>query len=486
MSMTFHFPPGMALPALMIELQYELPWLFDDDASVGDGFAFYAQAPIDTALWFARKTSPSILAAANKLGVFGSAPEGSLFALWQSPRGDYPVICLGSEGGTQVLAASFADFLRLLAIGYGALETAGVYDEPPEEDAGSPLLRDWLVARGLNVPRTGEQIVSDAVQAHPDFHGWCEDAIHGVLEGAVSIRAVDIAPESMAEMPGSLWDHLVSVIGKPSNSPQVVSLLKRLQARALSSTHPDNPDTHIAVQDMGIEIEASCALHHRQYWPPRREGRVYVSYVHRIRLSHDAYGGPLPMLENWPWDVVTESSRTWQSPDRSLRIKQDFEEGTLACTYLALPEERAYITASPAYEIEKPLVYVEDAFFATWCALNGLLDAEKFNEKVVQPWRQRTQTPLTFLHVPCDNVLWSGDIPETFASFISAYYLGFCESEEQTWRSDIKQVFGSSNHFRKGTDVMTPDSWDAYDRISKRIVLRFTQWKLGKLRRREW
>jgi hypothetical protein len=45
----------------------------------------------------------------------------------------------------------------------------------------------------------------------------------------------------------------------------------------------------------------------------------------------------------------------------------------LARLSLGLAWETDYITTEADYENEKPLVNVEAAFFATWCALNGLL-----------------------------------------------------------------------------------------------------------------
>ena len=484
MSMAFRFPEGMTLPPLLAELQQEVPALFGSEDAVSEGFAFYAQPPVDTAHWFASKAASSALAAANQLGVFGCAPDGSLFALWRAPGGGLPVVYLGSEGATQVLSADFAHFLRLLVIGYEALEV-GVYDTPPESAVEvTSLLRDWLDSRGLNVPPTGEYIVSEAEQAYPDFHGWCEDASMGVLQNPASPPSTCAAPMPVVATHESLWDHLVSVIGKPVNAAEVVSLLQRLGARPLAFTQPRSPDTYVSVPGKGIEIRASCTIRHRGFWPPHREGRAYATYVHRVRLDGQTYGGPLP--HGISWDLTPEQSMDMAPPSTNLVIRPVFDEGRLEFIDLVLPEERAYITVSPDYEAEKPLVYVEDAFFATWCALNGLLAPMKFTESILEPWRLRQRTPLAFLHGPCGGLLWSGDVQETFFTFLRAYYLGFCGTDQQTWRSDIKRSFGSANHFRDLAVAMTPDSWDAYDRVAKRIELRFREWKAEKLKVAEW
>jgi hypothetical protein len=159
-----------------------------------------------------------------------------------------------------------------------------------------------------------------------------------------------------------------------------------------------------------------------------------------------------------------------------------FENGKLESMRIALWQELEFISASADYEKTKPLVYVEDAFFAAWCALNGLLSGKKFTAKVTEGIRERTQSPLSFLHGPCGRLLWSNDLTEEGLAFVRVYYSGFGVPDEQRWVRDISNVFGSSNHFRDDGEKQTPDDWKSFDKMAPRIEKRFKEWKSGKLK----
>jgi hypothetical protein len=484
----FVFPEGLRLPELLEQMVAELPSLFEPGAEVSGYFSFRPELPGNVAHWFARPVTASALRAARHLGVFGCGPDGSLLAVWKAPGGGLPVVCLGSEGDTQVLASCFSEFLRLLGIGYAELG-AGSYEDPPNEDGESPEaslpLRTWLAHRGLSVPSTGEDIVSAATQAHPDFYGWCEDANHDKLDGnedtAVASHAPPPAPADTEPM-GDLWTRVIDVIGKPVTSPEVRSLLQTLGARPLNSTHPKSSRASVTTKLHGIEISANCRLKYRPCWPPRREGRVYLTYVHRIYLAAGKYLGPLPA--GLHWDRSSEQGNDWPSPREDVDVKFSFQsrQPGLEAIVISLREERDYITASESSEESRPLVHVEGAFFATWCALQGLLMEDRFSGEVLAAWRDRTRTPLALLHGPCGRLLWSDDIQPEFQPFVSTYYRGHGVRDGLSWNSDLKQVFGASNHFRGEDETMTPDSWEAFDRIATRIDERFRQWRAGTLK----
>ncbi len=483
----FIFPEDLRLPELLEQMVAELPCLFEPGATVSGYFSFRPESPRNVAHWFARPVTASALRAAQRLGVFGCGPDGSLLAVWKAPGGGLPVVCLGSEGETQVLASDFSEFLRLLGIGYAKLG-AGSYEAPPNDDGespgASPQLQRWLAHRGLGVPSTGEDIVNSATQAHPDSYGWCEDATHDKLDDGADTTAVSHTPSAPAntEPMGDLWNRMIDVIGKPVTSTEVRSLLQALEAKPLNSTDPKNSRTGVTTKLHGIEISANCRLKYRPYWPPRREGRVYLTYVHRIYLAAGKYLGPLPA--GLHWDRTPEQGNDWPSPREDVTVKFSFSsrQPGLEAIVIALREERDYITASESYEENKPLVYVEGAFFAIWCALQGLLREDKFSREVLAPWRDRTRKPLALLHGPCGRLLWSDDIRAEFQPFVSTYYRGHGVRDGLSWNSDLNQVFGSSNHFRDEDEAMTPDSWEAFDRIATRIAERFHQWRTGMLK----
>ncbi|MFI8619155.1 hypothetical protein ACIGHN_27015 [Acidovorax sp. NPDC077693] len=140
-----------------------------------------------TAVWFSSPATPSSEAAALQLGVFGKNPDGSAFAVWQAPGGGYPVVFLGSEGENAVLAVDADQFMQLLAIGYYELRPGTWDDEVQvhnedvygvEESLANPDFQVWISARGLHIPRTGEEIVSAATTRYGAiFDNWCKSAV---------------------------------------------------------------------------------------------------------------------------------------------------------------------------------------------------------------------------------------------------------------------------------------------------------------------
>jgi hypothetical protein len=490
----FSFPGSVIFPNALERLQIEYPELFEPNALVSGGFGFRGMQPKDMTAWFAKEATSSAMLAAEQLGVFGGQPDGAVIAIWKAPNGGAPVVYLGSEGSTQLLATDFAQFLRLLAVGYEELRE-GNYEESPEqqhihdEDEGdtgesnrvhvSPRLLSWLANEHLSVPVTGEDIVSAAVQAHPDFAGWCEDASDGTLCDATWPMPV-ATPVSRPIPEDDLWAQMVGAIGKRVNAPEVSSLLQRLGAKPLKSTNPMNSSTYVSAKQHGIEISADCCPIYRPYWPPRRDGRIYMTYVDRICIEGGKYAGPLPA--GLTWDRKPERGRTWPSPRDGVEVRLIFSKpGKLLRVDLSLPKERDFITAWPDGEKDKPLVNVEKAFFATWCVLNGLLAPNKFTEEVLSPWRRRESTPLELLQGPFERLLWSNDVCPEYLPFVSAYYDGFRIPEERRWLADVQEVFGSFNHFRDSGEPMTPNSWEAFDQISLRIEERFRQWRQGDL-----
>jgi hypothetical protein len=90
--------------------------------------------------------------------------------------------------------------------------------------------------------------------------------------------------------------------------------------------------------------------------------------------------------------------------------------------------------------------------------------------------------PLEFLHGPCERRLWSGDIAPDKQAFVSAYFDGVLVPDAQRWVTDVKTVFGKSNHFRDVGEMMTEDSWENFDRIAPFITRRHGEWQQGKLK----
>ncbi|WP_320200642.1 hypothetical protein RMR16_024800 (plasmid) [Agrobacterium sp. rho-13.3] len=453
-----------------------------------------------TTSWFAQPSTPSSDFASLKLAVFGKNPDGSAFAIWDAPDGGRPVVFLGSEGEHAPLATDFDEFLRLLAIGYENLGP-GNWDEPADvanEDQGSVNVdfQNWVQARGLSVPETGAGIVSSAETRYGEFSGWCDEAVDGtLLENSKNVQgetAKDERTPFFGAVPNdqSIWELMVASIGQRIDSPVANTLIEAIGTKPLKSTNPMNESTYTTSKRLGIEVSATCNPIHRAYWPPRREDRKYLTYIKQVVIERP-YPHPLPYGVRW--DMTKEEIRasatlvhvgpysipTWvfPSPRPGVQLEASTRDDlAIERLWLQLVTESEFITASDDYERIKPLVYVEDAFFAAWCALNGLLHPDRFPLAVFNALINRQLSPLSFLHIHYERLLWSGDLKPEFVDFMRHYYNGFGLPYEKRWVSDIKTAFGISNHFQNDDGPMTQDTWENYDLIAPLIQTRFAEW----------
>lgn len=479
----FTFPVDLPVPLALCDLLQAFPALRAPSAAVSGSFAFHSQAPSTVARYFGEEGHAGGQAAAQHLGVFGVEPDGSTISVWRAPQGGMPVVYLSSEGGGRVLASDTLQFLRLLGVGYDEFALYGNLDEPPEEDGDvAPELLAWLAAQGLSVPETGEDILAEAEQRWSDFDGWMEDAIAGRLSepGLAGVPPVPAPVAAVAQ--GDLWDQMLACIGRRIDDPLVQQWLAAVGAKPLKPATPHNESTYVSVRATGIEISAEMAPKHRSFWPPRKEGRVWRTYVTRIILPVKAAGlVPLPDGLSWEHCPGSKDGDSFVEQPVSGTLELAFQRAAkgngMVRIDAQLPTERDFMEASAEYEKTKPLVYVEDAFFVTWCALHGLLDAGRYPSTVLAPWRERTAAPLQLLHGPCGRVVWTDDLAVGASGFWDAYYMGFGAPDAERWVTDVKAVFGSSNHFRDEGEAMTPDNWDAFDRIAPKIARRFEAWR---------
>ena len=164
------------MPAVLAELnRIELD--YDD----GEGIDFepydHFLSPEETADWLQAWTgNPDVTGA--EFRVFGQDGTGGYAALWlirpDAEVSEQPVVFLGSEGETGVVARNLADYLWLVAGGYGPLEAV---EYPPSDDTirrDIPAVRA-LAERAAPGSRTSPLAVLSAAQAEfPDFETWVE------------------------------------------------------------------------------------------------------------------------------------------------------------------------------------------------------------------------------------------------------------------------------------------------------------------------
>ncbi|MFE9882297.1 SMI1/KNR4 family protein [Streptomyces sp. NPDC005784] len=148
-----------------------LPFEYND----GDGVDFEPFPAFltgeDTTDWFRAWTGNSELSG-DAFRVFGMDGSGGYAAFWlirpDQPLADQPVVFLGSEGETGVVARSLGDFLWLLAGGFGPWEAATDYE--PDWTA-QPNEAFTAVAKRFAPEREqrAAAVIEQAAQEFPDF-----------------------------------------------------------------------------------------------------------------------------------------------------------------------------------------------------------------------------------------------------------------------------------------------------------------------------
>ena len=116
------------------------------------------------------------------LGVFGSTPDGSMYALWNDEANNsYKVVHLGTDGDNlYILAHNFVDFLRLLAIGYDEIGNCDLTITPTEnegydEDTVNPRFAEWVSTTfTVTIPSKGDEIVNIYDKS---FDNWVQDQL---------------------------------------------------------------------------------------------------------------------------------------------------------------------------------------------------------------------------------------------------------------------------------------------------------------------
>lgn len=161
-----HFPHGIPVPP---ELEALCAWFGEHDYPISGHFELYADEHESVRHWFGTD------AVVDRFGVFGTGPDGSLYAFWRQDDGRVPVVHLGSEGENNfVLAGNMRDFLRLLAVGYSEI---GFDDlaSPPDADGVNPEFRRWVEDTfAVRVPRVGSDVTEPAQASHQNFQQWID------------------------------------------------------------------------------------------------------------------------------------------------------------------------------------------------------------------------------------------------------------------------------------------------------------------------
>ncbi|QES47938.1 SMI1/KNR4 family protein [Streptomyces venezuelae] len=157
------FPPALAEVATV-------EFVYGDSAEVeGEGVDFMPYAEFEpaeeTTQWVRAWTANHELD-----GGAGQDGSGGLAALWMArpgrPLAEQPVVFMGSEGESGLVAANLSDLLWVLADGFGPREAALHPDREPLPD---PVLAEIAARHAVTPRRAAREIVLTARAEFPSF-----------------------------------------------------------------------------------------------------------------------------------------------------------------------------------------------------------------------------------------------------------------------------------------------------------------------------
>lgn len=286
---------------------------------------------------------------------------------------------------------------------------------------------------------------------------------------------------------------LLAALGKRIDDPAALALAQALGNKPFKSATPGNT-VHLGSRKLGIEVAATAQIANREYFPPRKQGRTWVTWVSHA-FVYPNYRGALPDGFDWSMDDAALSARfrrrveggleevryTLPPPREGLRAKATLDEDEDRPLHLliAVAEESSYATVYPD---SRPEHCVEDAFFAAWCASSGLLREDRLDADRLDALRERRVTPLAFLSDVLGGLFWESDVRPEHAAFCHAYANRLMEPDDASALNDVQRTFGDANYWRKAGEAMTLDAWDDYDKIAPRYAQRLEQWRRGEIR----
>jgi hypothetical protein len=144
---------------------------FDYQEGAGMDFEPYSEflSAGDTREWIRAWTGNGALDGLD-YRVFGQDGSGGYAAFWcvreNTPILEQPIVFLGSEGERAVIARNFADYLWLLAGGFGPYEACAY---PEDVRAPNPEFEAFAVAHAPNAKKTPSAVIAAARSDFPNF-----------------------------------------------------------------------------------------------------------------------------------------------------------------------------------------------------------------------------------------------------------------------------------------------------------------------------
>jgi hypothetical protein len=284
---------------------------------------------------------------------------------------------------------------------------------------------------------------------------------------------------------------LMAALGKRIDDPAALALNGALGKRPFKPATPSNSPS-LLDRKLGVEIAPSAKIRNRAYWPPRKEGRVWVTWVSHAFIR-PSYRGALPAGFDWHMDDAALSARferriegiqravrfTLPPPCDGLFASCELDaDGRPAHLLIGVAAERTYATIEPGSRLEHS---VENGFFAAWCSLDGLLREERIDQQQLIALKARSVSPSSCLITALGGLLWQGDVKPEYDAFCFAYMNRLMEPDCAAALPDSNEILGGYNFWRKANEPLTQDSWQNYDCIAPRYALRLAQWRRGEI-----
>jgi len=164
---------------------------------------------------------------------------------------------------------------------------------------------------------------------------------------------------------------LLDALGKRIDDPAAIRLAEALGKKPFKNATPGNR-CDIGNRRLGIEVIAEMNLATRSHFPPRKDGRKWVTWV-SAAFIYPNYRGSLPAGFDWKMDdaalgerfrrrvegAVEEVRFTLPAPGEGLRAKVSMNsDGLPKHMLLGVDEEETYATIYPG---SKPEHSVEEA-----------------------------------------------------------------------------------------------------------------------------
>jgi hypothetical protein len=284
----------------------------------------------------------------------------------------------------------------------------------------------------------------------------------------------------------------MDALGKPITDAAAQRLAVALGKKGLKTATPGNTYSIGSSRKLGLEVGVSVEIFNRTYWPPRKQGRVWLTYVVQAFFFPN-YRGASPGGFDFTKDDAALSALYPRrvegalqavrfrlpppAPHLTLRAELG-QDGRTRNLYCAVARERDYVSVYPD---TAPELYVEDGFFVAWAAARGLLRPGRLSEAALDDLRQRRATPLAVLHDGLGGLFWQSDVEPEYDDFCNAYLKRLMTDGEVSQLDDARRIFGETNYWRRPLPPVNEDSWANYDRIAPLYDDRLRQWRAGEL-----